>query len=253
MMKAVTFNIRCDYGQDGRNSFRFRKAGIAEQIRLEDPDLICFQEVLPHVAAWLKDVLCDYYVIGCSRSESLEDEQEAIAFKKDRFNLVTMDTFWLSKTPHVPGSRYEEQSICPRVTTEAVLYDLMEHRLFRVVNTHLDHEGTMARELGLKQIMEKITHPVSFPEASVLLMGDFNATPDQPEMAVIKQHQKFRDAIETAGGTFHDYGAVKDPEKIDYIFVQKPLEFRNVRKWDKCKDGVYLSDHYPVSVEIYSL
>lgn len=252
MIKAVTFNIRCDYGQDGKNSFRYRKNRIAEKINEESPDIIGFQEVLPHVAAWLKETLTEYYIIGCSRSETLKDEQEAIAYKKKRFNLITMDTFWLSGTPHVPGSRYEEQSICPRVTTEAVLHDLMDNRLYRVVNTHLDHEGTKARELGLKQIMDKITHPSSFGEAPVILMGDFNAEPDMPEMEIMKLREDFCDAAAQAGGTFHDYGELKDPEKIDYIYLQKPLQFQKVKKWKDCSDGVYLSDHYPISVEIYS-
>lgn len=55
MLKLVTFNIRCDYDQDGANSFRFRKPVILKKLAEEKPDVICFQEVLPHVAAWLKE------------------------------------------------------------------------------------------------------------------------------------------------------------------------------------------------------
>ncbi|MDR0923933.1 MAG: hypothetical protein LBN31_06230, partial [Hungatella sp.] len=86
MLKLVTFNIRCDYDQDKGNSFRYRKSMILKQIQKEKPDLICFQEVLSHVAVWLKDVLEDYYVVGCGRSETLEDEQVAVAYKKKRLN-----------------------------------------------------------------------------------------------------------------------------------------------------------------------
>ena len=53
-MKFVTFNIRCDFGQDGANNFIYRRPLILEKIRQEKPDIIGFQEVLPHVAAWLK-------------------------------------------------------------------------------------------------------------------------------------------------------------------------------------------------------
>ena len=128
MLKLVTFNIRCDYGQDGDNNFEYRKPFILEKLTAEQPDIICFQEVLPHVAIWLKENLADYYVIGCGRSETLEDEQLTIAFRKKRLNLISMETFWLSPTPCIPGSRYEEQSICPRVCTEAVLEDLPKSR-----------------------------------------------------------------------------------------------------------------------------
>ena len=118
MLKLVTFNIRCDYDQDGANSFRFRKPVILKKLAEEKPDVICFQEVLPHVAAWLKENLTEYTVIGCGRSETLEDEQMTVAFRTKRLNLINMETFWLSPTPYVPASRYEEQSICPRVCTE---------------------------------------------------------------------------------------------------------------------------------------
>ena len=67
MLKFVTFNIRCDYNQDKDNSFCFRKQEIEEKLEREQPDIICFQEVLPHVAIWLKETLRDYYVVGCGR------------------------------------------------------------------------------------------------------------------------------------------------------------------------------------------
>lgn len=97
-MKFVTFNIRCDYSQDGDNNFCFRKALILEKIGRERPDIICFQEVLPHVAVWLKEELKEYYVIGCGRSETLENEQVTIAYRKDSINLIQMETYWLSET-----------------------------------------------------------------------------------------------------------------------------------------------------------
>ena len=37
-MKLVTFNIRCDYGEDGENNFVFRKPLILEKLRREEPD-----------------------------------------------------------------------------------------------------------------------------------------------------------------------------------------------------------------------
>lgn len=55
--------------------FRFRKPVILKKLAEEKPDVICFQEVLPHVAAWLKENLTEYTVVGCGRSETLEDEQ----------------------------------------------------------------------------------------------------------------------------------------------------------------------------------
>ena len=56
-MKIVTFNIRCDFGQDGANNFEFRKPLILKRIAEEQPDVIGFQEGLPHVQKWLRENL----------------------------------------------------------------------------------------------------------------------------------------------------------------------------------------------------
>ena len=90
MLKFVTFNIRCDFGQDGENCFCYRKPLILNKLEKEKPDIICFQEVLPHVAEWLKEELKEYYVVGCGRSETLRDEQLAIAYRPERLNLISM-------------------------------------------------------------------------------------------------------------------------------------------------------------------
>ena len=92
-LKIVTFNIRCDYGQDGENQFCYRKDLIKNKIEKEHPDIICFQEVLPHVAKWLKDNLTDYYVVGCGREKELDGEQMTVAVEKTRFQMISMETY----------------------------------------------------------------------------------------------------------------------------------------------------------------
>lgn len=249
-MKLVTFNIRCDYEQDGENSFCYRKPYILKKIRKESPDIICFQEVLPHVAMWLKKNLTDYYVIGCGRDENLEGEQTAIAYQKCRYNLMGMEVFWLSGTPKVVASRYEDQSTCPRTCTAALFQDVKTKESFRVFNTHLDHEGAGARKSGLTQILEKISKEKSFVPAPALLVGDFNALPSSSEMKVLEDYGEIVDFTAGIPGTFHDYGRLKEGEKIDYILGERRFSCREASLWKDCHKGVYLSDHYPVCVEI---
>lgn len=250
MIRFVTFNIRCDYEQDGANNFCFRKKLIKEKIEREKPDIICFQEVLPHVSLWLKSELKGYYVLGCGRSQDFQDEQMAVAYRLDRFDLIFWETFWLSASGR-PGSRYRSQSICPRTAAEAVLYDREEKEMYRVFNTHLDHVSGEARKRGLGKILDRIQRPKIFPEAGVILAGDFNAGPDWPELADLWERGKLTDAAGELGGTFHDYGRRPHPEKIDYICLSGSLKAAGARRWEECVNGVYLSDHYPISVEIY--
>lgn len=249
-MKLVTFNIRCDFEQDGKNNFCCRRDMILEKLRQEKPDIICFQEVLPHVAAWLKENLESYYIVGCGRDEKLEDEQTAIAFLKQKFQMISMHTFWLSETPQVPASRYVNQSICPRTCTEVLLQDLNSKKLWRILNTHLDHEGSGARVLGMQQILHYIESQTFFAEAAVILAGDFNALPEDPEILLFRKSENWVDLTQGMEGTFHEYGTLKEPEKIDYIVAQPNIVCQDRGLWKDCREGVFLSDHYPVFVEI---
>lgn len=246
-MKLATYNIRYDCGTDGINNFSCRKEFILETIRRESPDIIGFQEVLPHVAAWLKENLTGYYVVGCPRCEDLTGEQVCIAFRPDRFNLMKMDTFWLSPTPNVPGSRYPEQSICPRSCTEVVLQELAGGKVLRMINTHFDHEGSLARLLAARQILARLESPGFFPDAPVVFVGDLNAEPDSPEIRLLSS--RLHNLTEGIGITYHSYGG-SSSGTIDYIFLSGAIRGSAPRKWDECRDGLYLSDHYPISAEL---
>lgn len=249
-MKFVTFNIRCDWGQDGENCFDNRKPLILKKLAAEQPDILCFQEVRPHQALWLKENLTDYMVIGCGRDALLGGEQMTVAFKKDRYNLIEMRTFWLSETPYVPGSRYAEQSDCPRACTEAVLMEYETDKVFRVLNTHLDHIGAGARKLGLKQILKHLGEVRLFPDAPTILCGDFNAWPDGEEMKVFDDYPEYVNATEGIGVTYHGYMKAAHPECIDYIFLKGAVSCTKVEKWTDSEAGVFLSDHYPVCAEL---
>ena len=252
-MKFVTFNIRCDFGQDGANNFIYRRPLIVEKIRQEKPDIIGFQEVLPHVAAWLKENLTEYYIAGCGREKDLTGEAMIIAYRKERFQSVSLETFWLSPTPYVPGSRYPVQSMCPRTATDVVFEDMETGKVFRVSNTQLDHECAGARKLGLEQILAHLRAEKAFADVPVILSGDFNAEPDSEEMKPLRETAGLVNATEGIGITFHNYHRddPNDPQcSIDYIILKGDWELKKVEKWTEQKDGVCLSDHDPICAEL---
>ena len=249
-MKIVTFNIRGDFGVDGANDFCHRKPLILKKLRQAQPDIVGFQEVLPHVAAWLRTELPEYDVVGCGRETTLTGEQATIIFRRDKFTLIEMRTFWLSPTPFMPGSRYAEQSWCPRTATELLLMFNADGKVFRVINTHLDHEGSEARCLGLSQILRHIDSTVLFPDAPVILMGDFNAPPDSVELQAFTAHPGYVNAVANVGTTFHDFMRQADGPHIDYIFLRGFGQVDHREKWLEAEDGIYLSDHYPVCIEV---
>ena len=244
-LKVFSFNLRVNTKNDGINSFDNRKGRVLECISNHKPDIIGFQEADGDMRAFLRDNLEDYTVVGCGRDKSYRGESAPIAFKKDEFELISLNTFWLSSKPNVPGSRYGfDQSRCPRVCTVARLHHVECESPFSFYNTHLDHEGKNARLLGAMQLMQHI----SMQNEDIILTGDFNALPDSAEIkAITESTQGLRDATALLDGTFHNYQRLTPHAKIDYIFTNaKCDESESFIIPDKAEDGIFISDHFPI-------
>lgn len=239
-MKIVTFNLRMENPADGPHRFTARREVIVQRVRAEQPDILGFQEALPEMYDYLRQQLTEYTFVGHGRSERYLGEANPIAFRRSRFALKHYETRWLSPAPGVPGSRFpEDQSICPRIFVTAELYDGWTGCVFRVVNTHLDHEGPLARQRALELINREI--PDDLP---TVLMGDFNCPPTDPALEPLKG--RFRDMSAEIGMTFHAFEGYYNwkTDKIDYVFVTKEFRKTACGIWEN--DGTCLSDHYPV-------
>ena len=242
-MKLVTFNLRMENPADGPHRFMNRRESIVARIRAEKPDILGFQEALPAMYDYLRENLPEYAFLGHGRSEKYLGEANPIAFRRDRFALKSGCTRWLSSAPEVPGSRFpEDQSICPRIFVTAELYDRQTDSVFRVVNTHLDHEGPIARKRALELIAAAV--PDDLP---TVLMGDFNCPPDDPALEPLRG--RFRDLSGGLGHTFHAFEGYYNwkTDKIDYIFATGEFRKADCGLWKN--EGICLSDHYPVWAE----
>src|SRR5687768_5268874 len=100
---VMTFNLR--YASDKQpHAWPTRRPIMAECIRNSSPDLIGTQEGL---FQQLKDIAADlpaYSWIGLGRDGGSRGEFMAVFYKKDRFEPLEFDHFWLSDTPTVMGS-----------------------------------------------------------------------------------------------------------------------------------------------------
>jgi len=240
-LKIATFNLRCNVKADGINMFDFRKGLILDKIIAEQPDIIGFQEMTPPMRDFLKRHLIGYNIIGRSRTIDYQGEHVDIAYKTNTIDLHALDYFWLSPTPDVPGSRYEDQSSCPRITTSGIFKHVESKNTFRVYNTHLDHVGESARILGMKQLCDKIIF-----DMPVFVTGDMNALPDSAPIQIACN--LLTDLTKNIPSSFHGFGTYEN-HKIDYIFSNLKSVFETVA-WTDETNGIYLSDHYPLSVVI---
>ena len=254
-MKIVSFNIRCPWietQKSGINSFVHRAGMIYDKLRQERPEIVGFQEVTASIFDFLKNSLSDIYDFNMFfRSENFDGEGVAIATLKEKIACHSIDSFWLSPTPRVPGSRFPEQSKCPRVATVGVYRELATGRLVRVCNTHLDHISDEAKVLGISLLLDRLaTINAEYP-LPTLLLGDLNSLPESEPIAVIKASPlALTELTADIPVTFHDYGTKE--VKIDYIFGTQELAecVSEAFAWDDEHAGIYLSDHYPIGVEV---
>jgi len=117
----MTFNARYHTGGDGQYKLHpCRYEYIDEYLRENAPDVIGFQEIEGKTQRMLEETLGDkYLVVGLGRLKNFTDESNCIAFRRDKFKLLSCDTFWLSPTPGVhvtyPADVYPG-SVCTTVT-----------------------------------------------------------------------------------------------------------------------------------------
>jgi endonuclease/exonuclease/phosphatase family metal-dependent hydrolase len=193
------------------------------------------------------------------RNGGTNGEYSPVFYKTDRFTVISSNTFWLSETPDVVGSKGWDGAH-PRIATWAILEDRANQSRFLFINTHIDHQGSSAQQEGVKLIMSRIgtMNPDALP---VVLTGDFNMTPTNTNIVYITNpstpnhlvHTKTIAQV-TSGpeGTTHSFGATPEPQRnfIDYIFVSELTEvLRHAVLPDKL-NNIYLSDHAPVVARI---
>ena len=247
-IKLMTFNLRTANAADGINSFDNRKERVKETVMYEKPDIIGFQEASDGMTDWLKVAIrSKYTVVGTGRNADRTGEGARIAFKKKKYDLVSLETLWLSEAPNIPGSCYSvDQSLCPRVFTAAEFMDKKTKKFFRVINTHLDHRGELARVCGATQIVQYISMRNKLFPCPNVVMGDLNAHRDSDAVKIFKSH--IPDITEEVGQTFHGFGKRgNDPDvHIDYIFSDAKKAAPSYAVPDESVGGVYISDHYPV-------
>lgn len=253
-----TFNVRYDNPADSLNSWQYRKDTVAGFIKFHDLDIVGMQEVLHNQLEDLKFLLPGYAEVGVGREDGkTQGEYAPIFYKKDRFEVMESNTFWLSQYPDSAGF-IGWDGACTRIATWAKIKDKRNGKVFMAINTHFDHVGTEARRQSALLIIERIKEIAGNRPA--VLTGDFNVT-EQAEAYqtitsnafVLKDAEKIATKKEGVSYTFHDFGRIPEAArgKIDFIFVtpQINVESSFIPQADS-SGGRFLSDHSPEIVRL---
>lgn len=252
--KFMSFNIRYDNQHDAVNKWDNRKGELSQLINYYNPDIIGLQEGLNHQLDYLKIKLPNYEMIGVGREDGkTKGEFTAIFYDTLIYRLLEQNTFWLSETENIVSVGWD--AALPRICTYGLFINKKTKEKLYVFNTHFDHIGNQSRIMSAKQILQKIAK-ISIVNDPIVLMGDFNSEPNDEPIQIFSANltdggSPSKTNIYGPTGTFNGFEKDKLVNKrIDYIFT-KHFEVINYRHIDdKMKNNNYISDHYPVLVEV---
>lgn len=249
---VATFNLR--YASAERpNSWTARRPVVRDCLRQLAPDLIGTQEGLHQQ---LKDIaadLPDYDWIGTGRDGGNTGEFMAIFYRRDRFEALATNHFWLSDTPEVVASSTWGNT-CKRMVTWVRFRERSSGREFYFWNTHFDHEVEAARQKGAALIRERVEALKS--DLPIVLTGDFNCAAGRSQaFDTLVKEGGFTDTWSAARmrvneplNSFHGYQTPKtNGVRIDWVLVRGAATVDKTEVVNFSKDGQYPSDHFPVA------
>lgn len=246
---------------DSGGGWRQRQPVMLEAIRAANPDVICFQEPqLVQREALARD-LPEYGTRGNVEGRAADGTGESIPvfYRKSRYRVDEEESgrFWLSDTPDVPGSRTWDNEFI-RMCEGVRLVDRESGEAFYLYNSHWSFAQNEANLKGAQVVLDRI-HQRKHDDP-VVLLGDFNATVDDVSIQwVTGRHPDvtlqdcfgMRYPDESDKGTTHDYHGKSTGRQIDYIFVDPErttvLQAAIVRA---NRDGLYPSDHFPLTATV---
>jgi len=269
-LTILTCNIRVALPEDeaAGNGWKARRELCVDVIRAQKPDIVCLQEVIREQMEDLERGFPEFASFGFEGPEMDARKvgyqgiaKNPILYSRARYDFVSAGGFWLSETPHLPGSLSWESARARHVNWVR-LRERASRLQFRVLSTHLDHQSQPARVEQMKLILaEAALYP---PEFRQLLAGDFNSSAGNPVLKLALD-AGWTDSHTAApgprddGNTTHGFlgpkytpkteaGAKRGP--IDFILTRGPVSTLAWKIVRDGRDGRYPSDHYFIAARV---
>lgn len=254
-LNVMTFNIRYNNPGDSLDAWPYRKDKVAGTILFQEAQLLGVQEALYDQITDLQEGLPQYKRIGVGRDDGkTKGEFSAIFYDTTRLQLLQSQTFWLSTTPEVPGSKGWDAAIT-RIVTWGKFRDKKTKQVFFHFNTHFDHKGAVARRESAHLLLKQVAAIAG--KTPAVITGDFNATPDDEPIQVILNnsdplHLQDSKALSKTPhfgpeGTFNGFkNAERGDQPIDYIFLKGNFSVLQHATLSNTWKGHFASDHFAV-------
>lgn len=266
-LAIMSFNIRRGTAHDRRNHWTYRRNLVYKILNQYHPNVLGLQEALDFQISEIGAMLPGYEWVGIGNRGGSKGLHNAIFFDARLFELIDGGTFWMSDTPHIPGSK-GWGNIIPRICTWTRLIDRESRQAFYFYNAHLDHLSRRSQKNSVISLIRAI-QARSSPDPFVLA-GDFNSrersmpiqylkgkTPlTTKEKAKVTSPVPLTDTFRACYprhrniATFHGFRDYFFRFRLDYIFVPASIQILDAEiiqwRWDKR----YPSDHFPLITHI---
>jgi len=258
-LNIMTFNIRYNNPRDSLNAWPNRVGMVSSQILFHEAHIIGVQEALHGQMQEMDRALTRYKYVGVGRDDGKEKgEYSAIVYDTIRLQMLQSQTFWLSQTPQVAGSKSWDAAIT-RIVTWAKFRDKKTKKQFYVFNTHFDHIGQVARAESARLLLKysnEIAGPIPY-----IVTGDFNANPTQEPIQILTNAKAPLHLIDTKSisvsphygpeGTFNGFQSKETSDlPIDYIFIKQAVKVLQHATLSQTWQGRFSSDHFPVLARV---
>lgn len=230
-VRVMSYNLHQGFGLDGRLDL----AELAEVIEAEGADVVALQEVS---RGWVIDGAVDMLVWLSQRLDMVYEWGPAA---DSLWGNAVLSRYPLSGNETRPMPNNDELRLKRSFTSVNV--DVGGGRTLTVIGTHLSHGDANGA-----QRVPQVNAIVDFIGGmkAVVLMGDMNARPDDPEMAGLRE-AGLQDAFVASGAPGDGYTSRPDNpvKRIDYIWLSNDLTASDFSIADS-----RASDHLPVAVTV---
>lgn len=258
--RILSCNIRVALDEDEAKGLGWsaRRDICLKIIKSKKPDIISLQEVLKVQADDFRKYFSSYQLFGFEGPEMDPHPtgyygiaKNPILFSKDRYELLTGGTYWLSETPLVAGSKSWDTARA-RHANWIRIRDKKSGRDMRVVNLHLDHVSGEAKVQQARMVVEESAQYQ--PDFVQVLTGDFNTRFNSNVFESVRAGG-WKESYETihgeveAGHTGHEFQGVKYDKasskgRIDYIWYRGNIKPTSSLIIKDDINGKYPSDHF---------
>ena len=244
-VKIMSFNVRTISAND-EHSWESRRDACCAMINYHRPVMIGVQECHMVQRDYIKSRCRGYDVIGRSKDNDIDGEQNAIFYLRDSITVQESGTFWLTETPG-QVSRLEGHYHFRTATWVKALHK-STNVVFYHINTHLDNCGNDFRSVELSYVLDFIKK--NCEDYPVVMTADWNEHDEHSlfdDMYKTFKNARFTATSTDKGATFNNFGANTDYLRIDHVFYKGFASCSKFSAYRLSWSGhAYISDHYPV-------